>query len=87
MTLTTSQIWTANKIDTRMQKLLRAGKDDMAIMVAMSDHMPGFKELVDTTPPEDLNELTRRFSGFYRYAKILEAVAGGIQSGAIEVPR
>ena len=87
MALTTSQVWTANKIDSRMQKLLRAGKDDMAIMVAMSDHMLGFKELVDTTQPEDLNELTRRFSGFYRYAKILEAVAGGIRSGAIEVPR
>ncbi len=87
MALTASQVWTVTKIDARMQKLLRSGKDDMAIMVAMADHMPRFKELVDTTPPEDLDALTRKFSGFYRYAKILEAVAGGIGSGDIEMPR
>ena len=56
-------------------------------MVAMIDHMPRFKELVDTMAPDDLNELTRKFSGFHRYAKILEAMAGGIQSGAIKVPQ
>ena len=87
MALTEQQVWTATKIDSKMQKLLRSGKDDMAIFVAMSDHMPRFKEMLDTTRPEDLNELTRKFSGFYRYAKILEDLAGGIQSGAIEVPR
>ncbi len=87
MALTASQVWTATKIDAKMQKLLRFGKDDVAIMVAMADYMPRFKELVDATLPEDLNALTRKFSGFYRYAKILEAVAGGIQSGDIEVPR
>lgn len=87
MALTTQQVWTATKIDAKMHKLLRSGKDDMAIMVAMADHMPGFKELVDAMQPEALNELTRKFSGFYRYAKILEGVARGIQSGDIEVPR
>ncbi len=87
MALTASQVWTATKIDARMQKLLRSGKDDMATMVAMADHMPRFKELVDTMPPEDLDALTRKFSGFYRYAKILEAVAGGIRSGDIAGPK
>ena len=86
MALTDRQVWAATKIDSRMQKLLRSGKDDMAIFAAMADHMQRFKELLDTTSPEDLDALTRKFSGFYRYAKILEAVAGGIQSGAIEVP-
>ncbi len=87
MALTASQVWAASKIDAKAQKLFRAGKDDMAVMVAMIDHMPRFKELVDTMAPDDLNELTRRFSGFHRYAKILETVAGGIQSGAIKVAR
>lgn len=87
MALTDSQVWAASKIDARAQRLFRAGKDDMAIMVAMVDHMPRFKELVESMPPGDLDELARRFSGFRRYAKILEALAGGIQSGAIEVPR
>ena len=87
MALTESQVWAASKIDAKVQKLLRAGKDDSAVMVAMIDHMPRFKELLDTAAPEDLDELTRKFSGFRRYAKVLEAVAGNIQSGAIEVPR
>jgi len=87
MSLTEQQIWTASKIDAKMQKLIRTGKDDMAIMVAMADHTTRFKELVDTMPPEELNQFTRKFSGFYRYAKILETLAGAIQSGAIEVPR
>src|SRR5208283_4627164 len=86
MALTADQRWIAAKIDTRMQKLIRAGKDNTAIMVAMADHMPKFKQLLDTTQPADMSELTRKFPGFYRYAKILEALAVGIQSGAIPVP-
>ena len=87
MALSEKQVWAASKIDSRMQKLLRAGKDDTTVLVAMIDHMPRFKELVDALPPDDLDELARRFSGFRRYAAILEALAGGIQSGAITVPR
>lgn len=86
MTLTQEQRWIATKIDTRMQKLVRAGKDDMAIMAAMADHMPTFKQLLDTTPPGDLDELTRKFPGCYRYGRILESLAAGIRSGAIPVP-
>ena len=87
MALTTQHVWTATKIDTRMRKLLRSDKDAMAIMVAMADHMPAFRELIDTTQPEDLDELARRFLGFHEYAEVLEAVAAGIQSGEIDVPQ
>lgn len=86
MALTEKQVWAASKIDSKVQKLLRTGKDDTVILVAMIDHMPRFEELLDTTAPQDLDELTRKFSGFRRYASILEALAGGIQSGAIAVP-
>jgi len=73
------------QIDTRMRKLLRSDRDAMAIMVAMADHMPAFRNLIDTAQPEDLNELARRFPGFHEYAEVLEAVAAGIQSGEIDV--
>lgn len=86
MPLTERQIWTATKIDTKVQKLAGAGKDDVAILVAMTDQMSAFKELLDTTQPNDMDELSRRFSFFYRYAKILETIASGIQSGEIIVP-
>src|SRR5271166_6560332 len=86
MALTADQRWIAAKIDTRMQKLIRGGKDHMAIMVAMADHMPAFHQLLSTAQPGDIDQLTRKFPGFYRYAKILESLAAGIQSGAIPVP-
>ena len=86
MALTNQQLWVAGKIDTRMQKLIRAGKDNMAIMAAMADHMPTFHQLLSTAQPDDMEQLTRKFPGFYRYAKILESLACGIQSGAIPVP-
>ena len=65
MPLTEQQTWTASKIDAKMQKLIRTGKDDTAIMVAMADHMTKLHELVAALPPEELNQLTRKFSGFY----------------------
>lgn len=86
MAPTSQQLWIAAKIDTRMQKLIRASKDNMAIMAAMADHMPAFNQLLNAVQPGDLDQLTRKFPGFYRYAKILESLATGIQSGAIPVP-
>ncbi len=86
MALTNQQLWVAGKIDTRMQKLIRAGKDNMTVMAAMADHMPAFHQLLNTAQPADIDQLARRFPGFYRYAKILESLASGIQSGAIPVP-
>ncbi len=86
MALTNQQLWIATKIDTRMQKLIRTGKDNMAIMAAMADHMPAFHQLLNTAQPGDIDQLARKFPSFYRYAKILESLATGIQSGAIPVP-
>jgi hypothetical protein len=53
----------------------------------MFDYMPGFKRLMDTSESDAVDELCRRFAGFFHYAKILEMVAAGIQSGAIKVPK
>lgn len=86
MALTNQQLWTATKIDTRMQKLIRAGKDNLAIVAAMADHMPAFHQLLNTAQPGDIDQLARKLPGFYRYAKILESLATGIQSGAIPTP-
>ncbi len=85
--MTAKQIRTATRIDSAMQPLLRAGKDDVAILTGMSDHMADFKDLIDTAKPGVMDELCQRYPGFYRYAKVLERIAGAIQSGAIKVPR
>jgi hypothetical protein len=70
-----------------VQRLDHAGWNDLGILAEMSDLMPNFKRLMDSSKPGVLDELGARFPGFYRYAKILEAVALGIRSGAIKVPR
>jgi len=80
--LTGKQNRTAACIDSAMQPLLRAGKDDIAILTDMSDHMTDFKHLIDTTKPGVMDQLCQRYPGFYRYAKMLENIAG-----AIKVPR
>jgi len=86
MALTADQRRIAAKIDTRVRKFIRAGKDDMAIVAAMADRMPAFHQLLSTAQPGDIDQLAREFPGFYRYAKIVESLAAGIQSGAIPVP-
>ena len=86
MALTAGQRRIAEKIDTRMRKLIRAGGDNMAIMAAMADHMPAFHQQLSTARPGDIERLILELPGFYRYAKILESLATGIQSGAIPVP-
>jgi hypothetical protein len=53
----------------------------------MFDYMPGFKRLLDTSASDTMDELCRRFAGFFRYAKTLEMLATGIQSGAIKVSK
>jgi hypothetical protein len=83
MALTAQQLWQAEKIDTKVQKLLRAGKDDNAILAAMVNDMPKFKTLMDAVPQSDMDTLTRKFVGFYRFAKILETLAGDIQAGQL----
>ena len=85
--MTGKQARTAARIDAAMQPLLRGAADDIAILAAMSDHMADFKTLIDTAKPGVMDELCNRYLGFYRYAKVLENIAGAIQSGAIKVPR
>jgi hypothetical protein len=87
MEFTPEQLDIASKIDAKVQRLDRSGHDDIEILAEMADLMPDFKLLMDGTKPGGLDELGRRFAGFYRYAKILEAVALGIKAGTIKVPR
>lgn len=85
--MTAKQVRIAARIDGAMRPFLRDGKDDVAILTGMFDHMTDFKDLIDTAKPGVMDELCQRYPGFYRYAKVLENIAGAIQSGTIKVPR
>ncbi|MBW8833117.1 MAG: hypothetical protein JF606_27795 [Burkholderiales bacterium] len=86
-TETAEQLQLAVHIDTRMRQLLAAGKNRQDILANMFDYMPAFKRLMDTLPHEDFNRLCQRFDGLWRFAKLLEGLAGDIQAGRIHVPR
>ena len=86
MHLSAEQLDIASRIDAKVQRLIAEGADDIAIFVEMADDMPAFRQLLDSGP-HAMDQLCLRFGGLYRYAKILEAIAAGIASGEIQVPK
>ena len=74
-------------LDARINDLEQAGIRDFALFAQMGPQMPLFKRLMDIAGPSDLTALCSEYQGLGRYAKLLEMVAAGIQSGAIDVPR
>jgi hypothetical protein len=85
MGLIAEQLQMAGLIDARMKAT--SGVDDLAIFTDMADYLPAFKRLMDTSTDDDMDQLAARYTGFYQYAKILGAVAAGIRSGEIVVPK
>ena len=57
------------------------------VFTDMADYLPAFKRLMDTSTDDDMDQLAARYTGFYQYAKILEAVAAGIRSGKVVIPK
>ncbi len=78
----------AELLDGKVNGLLKAGvSDDFILLSHMAADMPLFKQLMDLSEKDEINDLCAVYPGLYRYAKLLERIATGIQSGEIEVPR
>jgi hypothetical protein len=73
-------------IDTHIKHVLAGGGGEKTLLVSMADDMPTFKQLLDTCTGADMDALCERYDGFYRFAKLLEMLAGGIADGNIPVP-
>ena len=86
MALRKNQKRLAQRIDKYVSRILAQGGGDEEILQNMYDHMGTFKKLLDTSTPAQMNELSQRYDGFYRFAKLLEMLAQGIHEGVIEVP-
>ena len=74
-------------IDAKVRRLIGGNSNDLAIFVALTDHMPDFKRVMDESGQGGMDVLCQRFAGFHHYAKILENVAAGIESGEINGPK
>ena len=86
MALGKKQIRLAKHIDEHVKKVIAEGGDDETLLLSMPDYMGTFKQLMDATSKEQMDELCERFTGFYRFGKLLESLARGIQDGSIQVP-
>jgi hypothetical protein len=87
LNLSAEQMQIGSLISERVQELASTGLEDLLIFAEMGDYMPGFKRLMDTSTKAEMDALCGQFPGFLHYAKILERIAAGIQSGAIKVPK
>jgi hypothetical protein len=86
MNLSAQQLALAARLDAKVQRLIAEGNDDVALFVELLGDLPAFRQLLDAGP-HARDHLCLRFGGFYRYAKILEAIAAGIASGEIRGPQ
>ena len=86
MPITQEQRRMAARIDARMVQLDALRLAEAEIISGMTGYMPDFHHLMTGTSSESMDALCQEFSGFYRYARILETLASGIASGKIKVP-
>ena len=86
MPLTAEQTRLAVLIDTHVREVLAHGGGDEAVLMSMADCMGTFKQLLDTCTGVEMDALCDRYDGLYRYAKLLEMLAGGIADGSMPVP-
>jgi hypothetical protein len=86
MPLSEQQTRLAVTIDTHVKHVLAGGDGDEALLMSLADYMGTFKELLDTCTGAEIDTLCERYDGFYRFAKLLERLAGGIADGSVPVP-
>jgi hypothetical protein len=77
----------AKMIDDFVKAIEQQGGGDIELLAAgFPEQTTAFKELLDTTTHEQMDVLCERYPGFYRFAKLVESIAQGIQDGTLEVP-
>ena len=63
------------------------GGGEEGILAGMMPYMQGFKGIMDNAAAGEMDMLANQYTGFRRFAKLLEKLAGGIQDGIIDVPK
>lgn len=87
MALTTEHMHLASMIHNHVQTIKAQGGGDEGLLHSLYDYMGAFKRIMDTTTRDEMDALCVRYSGFFRFARLLEQLAEGIADGRIEVPK
>jgi hypothetical protein len=51
------QLQMAGLIDVRVKAIAKSGVDDLAIFTDMTDYLPAFKRLMDTSTADDMDQV------------------------------
>jgi hypothetical protein len=70
-------------LDARTVELEGQGIDHLDLLGEMAPQMPLLKRMIEISSESELSALRQEYPGFYRFAKLLELLAAGIQTGDI----
>lgn len=87
MNLSAEQRQLAMLIDAHVNQYPDTELGDEQLLRTTYDYMDAFKRVMDSSSRVQMDYLYQQYAGFYRFAKLLEAIAEGIDEGAIDVPK
>ena len=77
----------AQTIDAFVKTIEKQGGSDTELLAAsFPEQTTRFKKLMDSTTNNQMDALCEMYPGFYRFAKLLETIAQGLQDGTIKAP-
>ncbi len=60
---------------------------DEQLLQGATDYMDAFKQVMDSSSKIQMDYICQQYSGFFRFARIMELVAQGIADGLVKVPK
>ncbi len=86
MKITEEQLELVKRINRHVNQFPENEVGTEQLLATLYDHKNSFKKVMDTTTRVQMDYLSQNYSGFYRFAKLLELMAQGISDGTIDVP-
>ena len=87
MSLTEEQFRLASRIDKYVNDILSNGGDDVDILRGLPAYVDTFTQLMDTSSKSEMDRLCRQYDGFRLFVGLLDALAGAIADGKIQLSR
>lgn len=60
---------------------------DGQLLQGCYDYMGAFKQVIDSASKIQMDYICQQYTGFYRFAKLMELLAQGIADGVIDAPK
>jgi len=87
MNISAEQLHLVKRIDHHVNKFPDNEAGNAQLLTTIYDHMASFKTVMDSATEVQMDYLTQQYDGFYRFSKLLELMAQGIEDGTIKVPQ